>query len=721
MRNIRDFNQDWRFWPGQIARDARDHGFQPVTLPHTNKLFSGTFVNNDDFQFTSTYYKQFTLGDDAVGKSIFLDFAGAMLVAAVYVNGELMGVHRGGFTPFSFDITDVVTAGENDVLVYVNAAEDPAVPPYGGQVDFLTFGGLYRDVSLRIVDPCHIIDAVVRTADVLTAPRLTCDIHLSLLQADLTLELALEDADRRPVARQTKEVDAQSLLVLFSDLDNIALWSLANPALYTLRLVLYRHGSVVDEHVVRFGFRSADFRDDGSFYLNGQPLKLFGLNRHQTYPYIGAAAPARLQQLDADTLKYELGCNIVRTSHYAQSPHFLNRCDEIGLLVFEELVGWHFIGDDAWKSLALQDLQAMIERDRNHPSIVLWGVRINESPDDEAFYTQTNALAHQLDPTRQTGGVRDFIDSQFLEDVFTLNDFTEGVQQPRHRPHLITEFAGHMYPTKTWDHEERRIEHALKHARKHSLQMGNPDVAGAIGWCAFDYHTHKDFGSGDRVCYHGVMDIYRLPKMAAYFYRSLKSPADDIVLYAATSWTMGDRSGGGNNPLTVFSNCEEIEVIIGATTRGRFKPDDAQYPHLPHPPFTIRWPEPYNPWGDKFEDLTIRGYIAGHPVAEHKIDAEHVPHHLHVRASTTQLRSDDADMARVAVQVVDKYDNVLPYQMRVVHLRLQGPGDLIGDNPLVLRGGQAAVFVRSRLTAGEIVVHACSEGLPDASIAIAVE
>jgi beta-galactosidase len=254
------------------------------------------------------------------------------------------------------------------------------------------------------------------------------------------------------------------------------------------------------------GFRSAEFCRDGHFLLNGKPLKLFGLNRHQTYPYIGAAAPARLQQLDADILKYELGCNMVRTSHYGQSPHFLNRCDEIGLLVLEEIAGWQHIGDETWQALAVQDLRAMIIRDRNHPSIVLWGVRINESPDHDDLYRRTNALAHDLDPTRQTGGVRNFIESTFLEDVFTLNDFPQGIQSPRVRPHLITEFGGHMFPTKTWDHEERRVEHALIHARKHNLQMGHPDVAGALGWCAFDYHTHREFGSGDRICYHGVME-----------------------------------------------------------------------------------------------------------------------------------------------------------------------------------------------------------------------
>lgn len=717
MRIVQTFTQNWLFAPLSIPLDAEDKAFQPVTLPHTNKLFSRVYVDNAEYQFVSTYRKRFTLAQDVSGRCVFVDFEGAMLVSTVYINDILVGTHKGGFTPFSFEITPHLVSGENVLTVYVDATEDPSVPPYGGTVDFLTFGGIYREVSLRIVDPCHLVSVFPRPTNVLSAPRLDCDIQLSTIPENASLELKLENADSHTVAAQTLPISTAALSLTLDDLGEISLWSLEKPTLYTLRASLIRDGQVYDEQVVRFGFREAIFRDDG-FYLNGQLLKLRGLNRHQTYPYLGAAAPQHLQELDADILKHELGCNIVRTAHYPQSPHFLNRCDEIGLLVFEELPGWHTIGDQAWKALSLRDLQVMILRDRHHPSIVLWGARINESPDDHEFYMQTNALAHQLDPTRQTGGVRDFIESERLEDVFTLNDFRPGVQAPHVRPHLVTEFGGHMFPTKTWDHEARRVEHALHHADKMNLQRGHPDVAGGIGWCAFDYHTHKEFGSGDRICYHGVMDIYRLPKMAAHFYRSQKSPSNEIVLYAATNWTMGDRDKGGNNPLIVFSNCDEIDVFIGDAYQGRFQPDHNTYPYLEHPPFVIRSPEPYNPWGTPFHDLWVRGLIAGEVVAEHRIDSAHIPHTLRMTASKLTLGADGVDMARIAVQVVDRYNNVLPYQMRVVQWKIDGDAELIGQNPLVLMGGQAAVFIKSRHSYGRITVFACSDGLPTASLSL---
>ncbi len=193
-------------------------------------------------------------------------------------------------------------------------------------------------------------------------------------------------------------------------------------------------------------------------------------------------------------------------------------------------------------------------------------------------------------------------------------------------PYLITEFSGHMFPTKIWDHEERLIEHALLHAEDPKSPGQSPLPVRSAG-ARLDYATHKEFGSGDRVCYHGVMDIYRLPKWAAFFYQSQQPPTRKIVLQAATHWTMGDRNGGGNDPLTVFSNCDEVEVIIGESSFGRFKPDSTTYPNLPHPPFTIPILEKFTAWGQSESyDLHILGYLAGDLAAEQWICQQPVTH-----------------------------------------------------------------------------------------------
>ena len=214
-------------------------------------------------------------------------------------------------------------------------------------------------------------------------------------------------------------------------------------------------GQPIDRKQVTFGFRTAEFRADG-FYLNGKKTFLRGLNRHQSYPYIGYAAPESLQREDARILQEELHCTAVRTSHYPQSQYFLDECDRRGLLVFTELPGWQHIGDDNWKDAACEMLREMLLQNRNHPSIILWGVRINESVDDDTFYTRTNKIAHQLDPSRATSGVRYLEKSHLLEDVYAYNDFSHNGVTPGAKPKkdvtpdmgkalLISECNGHMY------------------------------------------------------------------------------------------------------------------------------------------------------------------------------------------------------------------------------------------------------------------------------------
>ena len=255
----------------------------------------------------------------------------------------------------------------------------------------------------------------------------------------------------------------------------IKLWDLTHPNLYTVHVRLLRGTQAIDEDSRPIGFREAQFTDHG-FSLNGKVIKLRGLDRHQTFPFVGQAMPGRVQRSDADILRKKLNCNIVRTSHYPQSRHFLDACDEIGLLVLEEIPGWQHIGDEAWKQISIDNVSRMIRRDWNHPSIILWGVRINESKDDHDFYVRTNALAHALDPSRQTGGIRYFQESEFLEDVFTMNDFGFPLKPPNHPRYLNTEFVGHTYPTKTIDDEERLTEHTLRHARIHDQLASNSAI-----------------------------------------------------------------------------------------------------------------------------------------------------------------------------------------------------------------------------------------------------
>ena len=725
MRSIFPFNQDWLFIAREADASLPDSAFERVTLPHSNIILPHHNFDSLDYQFISTYRKRFKLPEARAGRRVYIDFDGAMIAAEVFLNGQRVGENEGGYNPFSFDITDALNeTGDNLLVVKLDSTGRPDIPPYGRVVDYLTFGGIYREVSLRYVEPVHIADVFVKTFDVLAdVARAEFEIQLKNVgnvPQGVSMQIRFASgADENSYSSDWLDVNLDAnteMIVIHKQLvSEPKLWRLDQPIDYEWEVHVRKTGGnylegVIDDGSGLFGFREAHFDKDGSFYLNGEKVKLRGLNRHQTYPYFGGAAPARLQRKDADIIKYELGCNIVRTAHYPQSTHFIDRCDEIGLLVFEEIPGWQHIGDTDWQGISLRDVESMILRDRNHPSIVLWGVRINESWDDEAFYTATNALAHKLDPTRQTGGVRFFQNSQFLEDVFTFNDFSDSVQEPEHVPHLVTEFNGHMFPTKSFDPEERQVEHALRHARIQGKAAGMANVSGAIGWCAFDYNTHREFGSGDRICYHGVSDIFRLPKFAAYFYESQIEPSIRPVLRAATFWTMGDRSGGGINPLIVFSNCDTVEVFIGDERFGQFTPNRSEFPHLAHPPFEIRYLNLL--WGgNQYADLRLVGYVNGQPVAEQCMAADGVPHALVLEPDDTELTADGVDMTRLVFKIVDKYGNRLPYSTQVVSFEIDGSAQLIGENPFALVGGQAALWVKAGHQAGTFTIRATTPRL----------
>jgi beta-galactosidase len=712
MRQTVDFNDDWLYLPKDRStaklRTGDERGFSEVTLPHSNVELPWHNFDDRDYQFISWYRKHFKIPRAWQGQRLRLRFEGVMLAAEVWLNDELLGEHKGGFTPFEFDITDAVEdSGDNVLAVRVDSTERPDIPPFGARVDYLTFGGIYRDVTLRVLPPVHIRNVFTRpTLDRLDATVAVANRGGTLAETAVTLRLGNRSVQRplRVLPGETAEVNLS-----LEDLD-VKPWSVDDPNLYTARIVLDED----DETTVRVGFREASFAQDGLFYLNGDPLSLRGLNRHQNFPYVGPAMPARLQRRDADILKNELGCNIVRTSHYPQSPHFLDRCDEIGLLVFEELPGWGHIGDDEWKEVSKRELRDMILRDRNHPSIVLWGVRINESPDEHDFYAQTNAIAHELDPTRQTGGVRNIRESELLEDVFTYNDFSNGVLEPVAMPYLVTEFLGHMFPTKPWDPEERLLEHALRHARIQDAQRGMENVAGAIGWCAFDYNTHAEHGSGDRVCYHGVMDIFRFPKLAAGFYKSQQDPSVRPVVEPATLWKWGERNGGGVEPLIVFTNCDAVEVRVDGEKRGVFKPDRGTYPHLPHPPVRCESVSLQENWGD----LEVVGLLGGKAVVRRCIAGDGIPQKLHLVADDLEIDSDGSDCTRIAFGAVDRYGNFLPFATGVVELEVTGPARLIGENPFPLVAGRGALYLRSTGRKGRITVTARMPRLEEESITI---
>jgi beta-galactosidase len=714
-RLILPMNRKWRysrsFVAGGHARDFDDSGFERIVIPHTNVRLPWHGFAEKTYEFVSLYRRRFKLPPEARGKRVFADFEGVMTASTVWINGVRLGEYKGGYTPFSFELTSHLDfGGENLLAVDVDSTERPDIPPFGYEIDYLTFGGIYREVSLRIVPATFIENIFLRPKNALTAsPELDVDCfvqHLEASQDALTLEIELLDGER-VLAKASHAIPSAgpgsepvAYTVHLEGLSGIRLWNLEERNLYSTRVRLRRGTQLLDEDSRRFGFREAQFTDHG-FELNGKIIKLRGLDRHQTFPFVGQAMPGRAQRRDAQILRQRLKCNIVRTSHYPQSRHFLDACDELGLLVLEEIPGWQHIGDEGWKQISIDNVRRMIRRDWNHPSIILWGVRINESRDDHDFYTRTNALAHQLDPTRQTGGIRNFQESEFLEDVFTMNDFGFPLKPPNHSRYLNTEFVGHTYPTKTIDQVERLTEHTLRHARIHDQLASNPQYAGGIGWCAFDYNTHGNFGSGDRICYHGVTDIFREPKPAAGFYKSQCDPAEEVVLEPAFHWARGDASVGFSNAV-VCSNCDHIKFFIDDKLVAEVDPDRKQFAHLQYAPFVVELRELFHKWGD----LRLDGYIQGTQVISKRFSGTGVDAKFVLLPDDVELIADGADSTRIVLRVTDEFGAVRPFANDAIKFELEGPAEIIGDNPFSLIGGTGAVWIRAQEQPGKVRLKA---------------
>jgi beta-galactosidase len=714
-RVVLPINRNWRYSPKATSaaheRNFDDSSFARVTVPHTNLRVPWHSFDEKTYEFVSIYRRRFRLPAAARGQRVFVDFEGVMTASTVWLNGVRLGEYKGGYTPFSFELTSHVDFDRDNILaVEVDSSERADIPPFGYRIDYLTFGGIYREVSLRIVARNHIENVFAQPKDVLSG-KPTLDVQCFLesanktLEGGLSLEAALYDGERL-VAKTAMDVPAGEdegnvpRTLHLDNLGSIQLWDLRTPKLYRVEVCLFRGAHLLDQETRRIGFREARFTPQG-FSLNGTVVKLRGLDRHQTFPWVGQAMPARVQRQDALILRKNLKCNIVRTSHYPQSRHFLDACDEIGLLVLEEIPGWQHIGDLPWQDISVDNVGRMIRRDWNHPSIILWGVRINESLDNHDFYTRTNALAHQLDTTRQTGGIRYFQESEFLEDVFTMNDFGFPLKAPNHPLYLNTEFVGHTFPTKTIDNNERQREHTVRHARVHDQLASDPQYAGGIGWCAFDYNTHGNFGSADHICYHGVTDIFREPKQAAGFYRSQCDPEEEIVLAPAFHWAEGDENVNFTTAL-VSSNCDHLKFYIAGKLVAEADPDRKQFAHLKYAPFSIDLSHHIDPWGD----LRIEGYIQGKQVISRSFSGKGFDQKFALLADDKTLVADGADTTRVVLRVTDEFDAIRPFAADAIRFELTGPAELIGDNPFALVGGTGAIWIRAAEQPGKVKLTA---------------
>ncbi len=788
LRKI-DLNFEWKycanFHSSYIEPTYDDTSFENVNIPHTNIEVPYNNFDEKMYQFESCYRRKIWIDQLADDEHVYIKFNGVMSYAKVYLNGNYVGEHKGGYTPFKLKLTNFAKTDDyNQLVVYVDSRERADIPPFGHVIDYLTYGGIYREVELHYLHEVNIEHVCIKTKNVLTnEPSLDIDLYTNNLSGtahNLTCQFDLFYKDNSVTSFQHElffsDQLKEKLNVKEKVMPDINLWDIDSPHLYVLQLTLIKENQVIDKHDIRFGFREAKFLQNG-FYLNGKKVKIRGLNRHQSFPYVGYAMPKRAQYKDADILKYELGVNTVRLSHYPQSDHFLNRCDELGLLVFDEIPGWQHIGDKEWQDTAVKHVEEMMMKDFNHPSVIIWGVRINESQDHDEFYERTNALAKKLDDTRNTGGVRCIENSNPIEDVYTYNDFVHkgdniGLQKKKavtktNKPYLITEYNGHMFPTKKFDDETHRVEHSLRHLNVINAMGKDDDISGAIGWCMFDYNTHKDFGSGDRICYHGVLDMFRIPKPAAYVYASQQN--NSPVMYVTSSFNIGEFPGSMLQDVYIFTNCDYVTLYKNDNYIGEFFPNKDLYTGVDHPPIIvddflgdlIEKNERFSPydarlvkrllikvsktggelgwldkmkmgwlflkykmntldaedlytkyfggWGEEATDYVFAGYIDGKCVAKTTRSQVFQPQLVMDVDNDTLVEAETYDTTRIVLRLLDDDGNDIVYAHDSVTIETNGPIEVIGPKVISLIGGSIAFWIKSTGKSGKANVIVKSE------------
>ena len=783
MRKRIYMNRDWQFlqeYTEEVLQAEYTGEYEVVQLPHSVKETPFHYFDEEIYQMVSGYRKVLYGNPEWKGKKVVLTIEAAGHQAEVYCNGNKVTEHACGYTAFSVDLAPVLRYGEENVIVIrVDSRENLNQPPFGNVIDYMTYGGLYREVYLDILPKSCIEDVFVKT-------RRSSETEYEL-SAEITF-LKMEE-ESICVGLYDGEEKLCDLTTPWQKVSGITEWDGTHPKLYTLRTELCRGEEVVDATETRFGFREAIFKQDG-FYLNGKKVKLRGLNRHQSFPYVGYAMPKSMQEYDAELMKKELGLTAVRTSHYPQSQHFINRCDELGLLVFTEIPGWQHIGDDAWQEQAKKNTEEMVLQYRNHPSIILWGVRINESMDNDALYEETNRIAHEQDATRQTSGVRYIKKSHLLEDVYAYNDFShsgenggclrkKAVTPDKKKGYLISEYNGHMFPTKAFDAEDHRTEHMLRHARVMDAYYGEKNIAGGFGWCMFDYNTHMDFGSGDRICYHGVMDMFRNKKPAGelYFAQQEETP----VLEVTSSMDIGEHPAGIINNVYAVTNADSIRVYKNNKFVTEVQAKSTEFKSMPHGPVLLsdfvgellEKGEGYKKkkaedvkkvllavnrfglanlplsakllaakcilvHGMKFsEAVDLYGkYIGnwGGTVTTYKFEAikdgevvkvvEKRPmtkKQLEVTCSHTELNEETTyDVAAVRFRLLCENGNLLPFANDVVTVQAEGDIAVVGPKCVALRGGMGGTYVKSLGRKGSGVLRIFCEGTEPAELAFSV-
>ncbi|MBI2814179.1 MAG: DUF4982 domain-containing protein [Opitutae bacterium] len=739
---------DWRF--RRLAAAGAPGSWVAVELPHTP--FVADLDGRGHWFGLCEYSRMVRLPAGAPTGRCALHLGAAMHTATVAVDGVECGRHEGGYLPFETDLTGALRDGaEHTLTVRLDNRDNPDIPPGKpwAELDFNWYGGLYRDAVLRCYPPLHITDPLaadevagggvfVRTlaADGELARLLvrTQVRNAGLLAQEYQIALELWHAGEL-VARQTgpRAVLAPAAAQhteLELVLERPRLWSPSSPALHDLHVtVLAPGGTMLDERVVRCGVRRIGFSRSGGFTINGRRLRLRGTNRHQEYPRAGYALPAAGQRRDARLIK-EAGFDYVRCSHYPPAPEFLDACDELGLVVMDAIPGWQFIGGEKFRAGCERNARELVRRDRNHASVVLWELSLNETAMDGTFMARMHAIGHEEMPGDQmfTCGWLDrfdvFIHSRQHGQIHTWRNGDKALVVAEYGDwefyaanEGFDQATGAGVLPREQNSRKRRAdgERGLRRqAENFRIALNDTLACPAVldgQWAMFDYA--RGYDPVRAAC--GVSDLFRLPKFSWHFYRSQRDATEDggvawtggPVVFIASHWTPDSA-----RCVRVFANCEEVELRLNGKSLGRVRPlvDDTTR-HLPHPPFELEVPE-FRPG-----TLEAVGYIGGKAAAEYRVATPGAAAALRVVVADGGVtsRAGEPDVLCVHASIVDAAGNLcVTDNATLVRFTAEG-AEIVGSAEILAEAGVATVVVRIPAASTSYTIRVQSAALGEAT------
>ncbi len=634
VRSKTNINNNWFYLENNTNSldDALGQAkWNSIDLPHTWNALDATDIIPGYRRSASWYKKELHIETLIIGQNYSLYFEGVNIESEIYVNGKKVGGHIGGYIGFEVDITSVIKKGKNEILVRADNTYNPEVIP-SQKSDFFIFGGVTRDVWLQTYPASYLSNLKISTPKVShESAELIATVSVSgAKKSNLKVKASLIDAKNTTIKIALFDISKNSADIVFNDINNPQLWDTETPNLYTLKLELIDGEFVKDAVAERLGFRWFEFKDHGAFYLNGKRLLLRGTHRHEEHAGVGAAMSNEQHRADMELIK-DMGANFVRLAHYPQDPEVYKACDELGLLVWDELPWCRGgLGNDAWKKNSKNMLKEIIEQNYNHPSVILWslGNEIYWLPDFEngddreninTYLQELNDYAHKLDPFRKTA-IRKYYEGAHIVDVFSpsiwsgwysgsYKSYQKAIDQYKAEyPHFLhAEYGGSSHVGR---HTENPItgEGKIKSDgwEEAIVQTDVANIAQIGDWSEnyivdlFDWHLRisendstfvgniqwafKDFGTPLRpenaipyMNQKGLVDRTGKPKDAYYVFKSYWSD-EPFVYIESHTWTERQGPKGKSRDISVYSNCPEVELFLNGKSLGTKKRDTKVFP-----------------------------------------------------------------------------------------------------------------------------------------------